>query len=139
MLLNATAPYTVVVPVPADFWNVPALLITGVPPLKVMLWSFWTSKVVPVAMFNALVSIVMLPLPVHVAETLLLSVRDKPLRPAPLIDSGPLALVVPPPTIPPPLQLVAPVTVSVPVPVKVPFDSVKLVALDTLLVLTLRN
>src|SRR5437879_4023078 len=136
VLLNGTP--TPVVPVPADFCNVPALLIAGVPPFGKMLWSFWTSKVVPAAMFSAPVSMDMLPLPVHVADALLLSMRAKNLVLVPLIDRGPLAFVVPPPTIPPPVQLVVPATLSVPFPVSWPLppDSVRLDAVDAVLVLT---
>src|SRR5689334_23416672 len=78
VLLNATpgdpVVATDVVPVPADFWNVPALLIAGELPFQTTVWSFCTSNVVAAAMFNAPPSIVMLPVPVHVAPKLLFTV-----------------------------------------------------------------
>src|SRR5262245_21786128 len=102
-----------------------------------MVRSFCTSKVLPAPIFNVPPNKDMSPLPVHVAPPLLLSVRDKCLAAVPLIDSSPLAFVVPPPTIPLLVHLVVPATLSVPVPVSSP-DWVRLDALDALLVLTSR-
>jgi hypothetical protein len=107
------------------------LLIAGELPVTPMVWSFCTSKVVPDAMFNVPPSIRMLPVPVQVAPKLLLTVRPFPtaLLPVPLIDSDPLAVVVPVSIMLPPLQLVVPDTVSVPLPPSAPLESVKLVTL----------
>src|SRR5689334_21920269 len=70
----------------------------------------------------------MLPVPVHVAPKLLLTVRCPiPFKVAPPIASAPLALVMPVPSLLPPVQLKEPLTSNVPVPVSVPLLNARLV------------
>ena len=124
-LLNATR-LNSVMPVPAVFWKVPALLTDGAPPLCTRSASVCASKTVPEAMFSwPTPPGQMSPVPVQVAARLLLTMRLTNLGLVPPSSSAPLQLVVPVPLMVPPVQLVVPLTSNVPVPVRVPLLRVR--------------
>ena len=107
---------TMVVPDPADFLNVPALL-NPAEPLELIVWSVFASNV-PLLLNDPPWK--MKPAPVHVAVPLLSTRRPLMASPA-LFDSTfrtipPLAKVVPVPLIVPPSQVRSPLTVTSPLP-----------------------
>jgi hypothetical protein len=139
VLLKATLLLIVVVPVPADLVNVPALVKVGgavpIPHEKVA--SFWASKVAPAWLLNTLpLPPLIVPVPVQVAVPKLLRVRVSRVLVEVLLTliAPPAAMVVAPaPLIVPPVQEKVPVAVRLPLPPSVPLLKVTVLEVAVLL------
>src|SRR5262249_36115841 len=122
VLLNA--PPIVVVPVPADFSNVPELLKVNVPLDGVNELFAWASKV-PL-LFQVVVPVVVIVPPPHVVVPEASIVRSVSVSVPFVMEMPPLATVWPVPDWVPPLKLKRPATVTLAVPESVPAGWVRL-------------
>ena len=130
-----------VLPAPALFLNVPALVNSAPPPPVLNVWLFCASNTPPSALvIDAPFCTVMLPAPVHVAVPAFVKVKalSRSLVTAEFSAAvAEFAIVrLPSPDKVPPLQFSVPLTVVAPVPPNTPVERLSVAALSVLLALS---